>query len=126
MALPEWLLTFLLTTLLPWVISLAKAYIDKKFRPSVSPEGWVQVTGLMQKLYDEAGTKGLVSAQAAITEFFCPILDVTIVASPVDPGPTVQKAQMFKDMAEVATEMHESGATVPFIGSGIDAPIDTP
>lgn len=113
MAIPEWLLTFLLSTLLPWVISLAKAYIDKKFRPSVSPEGWVQVTGLMQKLYDEAASKGLTSAQAAITEFFCPILDITIVPNPVDPGPVAQKAQMFADMAEVAGELHESGEPVP-------------
>src|SRR3972149_3717501 len=104
MALPEWLMTFLLSTLLPWVIALAKAYIDSKFRPKVSAEGWTEITGWFQKMYDEAAEKGYTSAQAAVTEFLCPIFSVSIVPAPEDPGPVAQKALMFKDLAEAAEE----------------------
>lgn len=123
MPLPEWLLTFLLTTLLPWVISLIKAWIDSKFRPNVTPEGWVEITGFFQKMYDEASTKGLNSAQAVITEFFAPILQIEIVTVPDDPGPLAQKALMFKDMAAAADGLKDEGIDIPAFPQ---APIDSP
>ena len=123
MPLPEWLLTFLLTTLLPWVISLIKAWIDSKFRPNVTAEGWVEITGFFQKMYDEASTKGLPSAQAVITEFFAPILQIEIVTVPEDPGPALQKALMFKDMADAADGLKDEGIDIPAFPQ---APIDAP
>jgi hypothetical protein len=123
MALPEWLLTFLLSTLLPWVISLVKAYIDSRFRPKVSAEGWTEITGFFQKMYDEAAVKGYTSAQAVITEFFAPVLQIAIITAPDDPGPVAQKALMFKDMAEAASELQDNGTDIPAFPK---APIDSP
>ena len=122
MAIPEWVLTFLLSTLLPWIISLIKAWIDSKFRPNVTAEGWVEITGFFQRMYDEAAKKGLTSAQAVVTEFFAPVLQITIVPVP-DADPVAMKALMFKDMAEAAEGLKAEGIDIPAFPQ---PPIDSP
>jgi len=120
MAIWESIVEFLIAELLPWAISLLKAWLEKNFIPLVSTEGWAEISGLFQKLYDEAGTKELPKAQWAVTEIFAKILPITIVVPEVV-DPEVVSGAFFKDLAEKAVEDHKSGSTpIPYLPKSVE------
>ena len=120
MAIWESIVAFLIAELLPWAISLLKAWLEREFIPLVSTEGWVEISGLFQKLYDEAGAKGLPKAQWAITEIFAKILPLTIIV-PETVDTEVVSGAFFKDLAETAVTEHKAGSTpIPYLPKSVE------
>jgi hypothetical protein len=109
MALPEWLMTFLLSTLLPWVIQLMAAAIDKYLRPYATQEGIDAITGIFQKFYDDATLAGRTVVQQFIAGVIGPIFKINIVvAAPVDP------VAVMKCLADVAEEVETRQLFAPY------------
>ena len=108
--LSEALIGFLLSTLLPWVISLMAAAVDKYLRPYVTQEGFDALTALFQRFLDDAITAGRDTVITFLTGVIGPIFKITLVA----PTPVVPPDPMAL-LAEVAVEMKKKGIDIPEI-----------
>jgi len=112
MALPEWLLTFLLST-----CSVGDQSGKGVHRFQVPPEGVCGGVGGDHRILPEdvrrGGSEGLHLAQAVITEFFAPVSRSPSLPLRTIPAPVAQKALMFKDMAEAAEEIKAQGVDIP-------------
>jgi hypothetical protein len=108
-AFSEALIGFLLSTLLPWVISLMAAAVDKYLRPYATQEGFDALTKLFQKFFDDAVEKGREAVQYFIAQIIGPIFKITIVT----PTPLPPQAGL-KLLASVAEELREQEKVAPF------------
>jgi hypothetical protein len=108
-AFSEALIGFLLSTLLPWVIQLMAAAVDKYLRPYATAEGFDALTKLFQKFYDDAVEKGREAVQYFIAQIIAPIFKITIVT----PVPLPPQAGL-KLLASVAEEIREKDKVAPF------------
>jgi hypothetical protein len=104
----EALIGFLLSTLLPWVISLMAAAVDKYLRPYATQEGFDALTKLFQQFFDDAVEKGRETVQYFIAQIIGPIFKIDIVT----PVPLPPQAGL-KLMASVAEELREKDKAVP-------------
>jgi hypothetical protein len=102
------LMGFLLSVLLPWVISLMSAAVDKYLRPYATQEGFDALTRLFQKFYDDAAEKGRDLVQTFIATIISPIFKITIITEQ-----PIQPQLGLKLLADVAGELHEGGDLVP-------------
>jgi hypothetical protein len=108
-ALSDAAMSFLLSVLLPWVISLMAAAVDKYLRPYATQEGFDALTKLFQRFYDDAVEKGREAVQYFIADVIGPIFRITIVT----PVPLPPQAGL-KTLAVVAGELQEKSNTAPF------------
>ena len=112
-ALSDALMSFLLTTLLPWVITLMAAAVNKYLRPYATQEGFDALTGLFQKFYDDAVEKGRETVQMFIAAIIAPIFAIEIKTTVVIP-PAQLKSGGLKLMAAVAEEINTPELFAPY------------
>ena len=112
MAFKDSVITFLLNVLLPWVIDLMIAAVNKYLRPFATQEAFDALGGLFQKFYDEAVEKGNENVQFFISGIIAPIFGITIV-EPVPTDPVALKAKAMSMLKDVAEELDDSGISFP-------------
>ena len=107
MAFKDSVITFLLNVLLPWVIDLMIAAVNKYLRPFATQEAFDALGGLFQKFYDEAVAKGNENVQFFISGVMAPIFGITIV-TPAPIEPVALKAKAMSLLKDVAQELDAS------------------
>ena len=107
MAFKDSVITFLLNVLLPWVIDLMIAAVNKYLRPFATQEAFDALGGLFQKFYDEAVAKGNENVQFFIAGVMAPIFGITIV-TPAPVEPVALKAKAMSLLKDVAQELDAS------------------
>ena len=107
MAFKDTVITFLLNVLLPWVIDLMIAAVNKYLRPFATDEAFKALGGLFQKFYDEAVAKGNENVQFFISGVMAPIFGITIV-TPAPIEPVALKAKAMSLLKDVAQELDAS------------------
>ena len=112
MAFKDSVITFLLNVLLPWVIDLMIAAVNKYLRPFATQEAFDALGGLFQKFYDEAVAKGNENVQFFIAGVMAPIFGITIV-TPAPVEPVALKAKAMSLLKDVAQELDDTGTFFP-------------
>jgi hypothetical protein len=117
------IVNFLIGVLLPWVITLIKAYLDRNFKPAVSDDGWVKITGMFQTIYDEAVARPWPKVQACVTGFFCPILGIEVVQAAPAPDvvtPVEARKLVLNDLKDTAQILKDQGEEFPGVVAGFE------
>jgi len=114
MALPEWIMTFLLSTLLPWVIQLMAAAVDKYLRPYTTVEGFTALAAIFQKFFDDALAANRESVKFFIVGVIAPIFKIEII-TPEVVDPLVVSNTALHLLADVAEEINSEAVFAPYV-----------